>query len=103
MFNIDPSLDMAQAIGISFMLMILSVVLFNLLKMLLGIVSLVSLKLTKRKYRYTVLHGKNEFCRSINCGALGYFGCSVPGCKYTVKDLERWLKQNKYVIITEKE
>lgn len=103
MFNIDPSLDMVQAIGMSFMLIILSVVLFNLLMMLLDIVSLVSLKLTKRKYRYTILYGKNEFCRSINCEALGYFGCSIPGCRHTAKDLERWLKQNKYGITTEKE
>lgn len=103
MFNIDPSMDMVQALGMSFMLIILSVVLFNLLKILLGIVSLVFLKLTQRKYRYTVLHGKNEFCRSINCEALGYFGCSIPGCRHTVKDLKRWLKQNKYIIITEEE
>ncbi len=103
MFNIDPSMDMVQALGMSFMLIILSVVLFNLLKILLGIVSPVFLKMTKREYRYTVLYGKNEFCRSVNCEALGYFGCSIPGCRHTVKDLKRWLKQNKYIIITEEE
>lgn len=104
MYYVDPTMDMVfKCIGMCFMLLFLSGLLYNILMIIVRFTSLLLLKRSKMKHRYTVLYGKNEFCRSINCEALGYFGCSIPGCRHTVKDLKRWLKQNKYVIITEKE
>ncbi len=49
--------------------------------------------------RQTKKYKKNAFCNAMYCDFLGSYGCYADDCKFTAKDLTRYLNRDGIIIL----